>query len=175
MDKYTLQAPKDTSIVSPKLSLMKRIGADGSYGGGYGSMCGKPHVVLSTSFTAFQVLQGDTDAAAAGRKRRDLSLYKGTWKPVESNQFIPDILDRADHGHGDYDIDSYGAPLAPAVSVKYQGKHQHKTTPAHTGYQPHNSGNDCPRPVVIVMPPANSRTNSGLARALLAGIPALLG
>ena len=132
---------------------------------------------LSTSFTAFQVLQGDpaAAAAAAGRRRRDLSLYKGTWKPVESTGAIPDILDRTDHGHGDHDFDNYGAPLAPAVSVKYQGHYQHKTTPAHTGYQPHNPVNDCPRPVVLVMPPANSRTNSGLAGALLAGIPALLG
>ena len=67
---------------------------------------------LSTSFTAFQVLQGDpaAAAAAAGRRRRDLSLYKGTWKPVESTEAIPDILDRTDHGHGDHDFDNYRAP-----------------------------------------------------------------
>jgi hypothetical protein len=213
---HSLPALKDTTSDSPKSSLIKIIGTAGSYGGEYGSMCGKPHVVfvpearwsedtdagvgsiqhlllglygllavlslarlfipsLSTSHTAFQVLQGDPAAPAAGRKRRDLALDKGGWKPVESTQAIPDNLDRSDHGHGDPDIDSYGAPMAPAVSVAYQGHHKHKTTLAHTGYQPHISGNDCARPVVLVMPPANRRTNSGLAGALLAGIPALLG
>ena len=171
MDKYSmhqfapLQAPEYTATDSHKLSFKRRIGADRSYSGGFGSMCGKPHVVfvgeargvedtdpsagnvvplllglyallavlslarlvipsLSSSLTAFQVLQGDPAAPAAGRRRRDLSLYEGTWKPVESTEGIPDILDRADHGHGDPDLDNYGAPLAPVVSVKYQGHYQ---------------------------------------------------
>ena len=123
MEKYS--TPHFVSLQAPNSSLIKRIGTDGSYGGAYGSMCGKPHVVfvpearwsestgpsvgniqhlllglygllavlslarlvipsLSTSLTAFQVLQGDPAAAPAGRRRRDLSLYKGTWKPMES-------------------------------------------------------------------------------------------
>ena len=55
------------------------------------------------------------------------------------------------------------------------------TPPVSSGYGSHVSnsgyGNDCKRPVVLVMQPANMRTNGnlGMLGGLLAGIPALMG
>ena len=58
--------------------------------------------------------------AGAGRRKRQVPLlYKGSWTPIKTGEFI---------SHISRDVEDFGVPLAPKVSVKYQA-HVSSTVP----------------------------------------------